>query len=62
MVRARNARNLGNITEADLDSWPKTLRKVKEAYSEAKIVVPGHGGHGGVELIEHTIELCKDRR
>jgi metallo-beta-lactamase class B len=62
LVRARNARNLGNIIEADLKNWPETLKKVKETYSEAKIVVPGHGGHGGPELIERTIELCKNRR
>jgi metallo-beta-lactamase class B len=62
LVRARNARNLGNIAEADLESWPETLKKVKEIYSEAKIVVPGHGGHGGPELVEHTIELCGSRR
>jgi metallo-beta-lactamase class B len=58
LVRARNARNLGNTAEADVKSWPKTLKKVKETFPDAKIVVPGHGQPGAMELIEHTVSLC----
>ena len=60
LVKSLNARNLGNIKEADLVSYPATLKKVKERYSEAKIVVPGHGRPGWIELIDHTIELCNN--
>ena len=60
MVKSLNARNLGNITDADVESWPKTLTKVKEAYPDAKIAVPGHGQPGGIELIDHTIKLCNN--
>jgi metallo-beta-lactamase class B len=59
MVKSRNAQNLGNTKEADLDQWPKILKKVREAYSEAKIVIPGHGLYGGTDLIDHTIELLR---
>jgi metallo-beta-lactamase class B len=59
MVKSRNAQNLGNTKEADLDEWPKTLKKVRQEYSEAKIVIPGHGQYGGIDLIDHTIELLK---
>ena len=61
MVKSLNARNLGNLTDADVESWPKTLKKVKKAYPGAKIVVPGHGRPGGLELIDHTIELCNNQ-
>lgn len=60
MVKSLNARNLGNITDADVASWPGTLKKVKATYPEAKIVVPGHGRPGGMELIDHTIDLCNN--
>ena len=60
MVKSQNATNLGNVTDADVESWPKTLRKVKETYPSAKIVVPGHGRPGGTELIDHTINLCNN--
>jgi len=60
LVRTRNARNLGNTAEADVESWPKTLKKVKEAFPDVKIVVPGHGQPGGMELIDQTIKLCNN--
>jgi hypothetical protein len=44
-----------------VESWPKTLQKVKEAYPGARIVVPGHGRPGGLDLIDHTIELCNNQ-
>ena len=60
MVKSMNAGNLGNTTETDVESWPDTLKKVKEVYHEIKIVVPGHGQPGGIELIDHTINLCRN--
>jgi metallo-beta-lactamase class B len=60
LIKSQNAKNLGNIKEADLMSYPATLKKVREKYSEAKIVIPGHGRPGGIELVDHTIELCNN--
>ena len=41
-----------------VDNIPATLKKVKTAYRNARIVVPGHGDPGGPELIDHTLKLC----
>lgn len=59
MVKSINSRNLGFTGDGDLTAYPATLEKVKQLYSDAKIVIPGHGRYGGVELIDHTIELTK---
>ncbi|MBN2314957.1 MAG: subclass B1 metallo-beta-lactamase [Sedimentisphaerales bacterium] len=61
LVKSLNAKNIGNIEDADLDAYPTTLRKVKETFSNAKIVIPGHGRPGGLDLIDHTIKLCNNR-
>jgi len=61
LVKSLNARNLGNTEDADLINYPATLKKVREKYSGAKIVIPGHGRLGGIELIDHTIELCNNK-
>jgi metallo-beta-lactamase class B len=60
LVKALTAKNIGNTEDADLVNYPITLRKVKERYPDAKIVVPGHDRPGGLDLIEHTIELCNN--
>lgn len=50
---------VGNIGDANLEEWSKTVERIKKEYGTAKIVVPGHGSHGGAELIDYTIELYK---
>lgn len=48
---------VGNIADANINEWSNTIRKVKDLYGTAEIVVPGHGAFGGPELIDYTIEL-----
>jgi metallo-beta-lactamase class B len=62
LVKSLNARNLGDTEEGGLINNPATLKKVKERYSDAKMVVPGHGRPGGIDLIDHTIRLCNNRK
>jgi metallo-beta-lactamase class B VIM len=56
-VKSADARDLGYVAEADLASWPGAMRKVRERYGEAAIVVPGHGEPGDLALLDHTVEL-----
>ena len=51
--------SLGNVADSDIKAWPATLNKVLSMFSNAKIVIPGHGQVGGTELLTHTQELLK---
>jgi len=57
MVKALNAQNLGFTADADLTGWPVALQKVLQKYGDARVVVPGHGTVGGIDLIHHTLNL-----
>ena len=57
LVRSANANNLGNTEDAVLSAWRNTVQKVKEQYPDVAVVIPGHGGSGGIELLSHTMEL-----
>jgi metallo-beta-lactamase class B len=57
MVKALSSRGLGNTADADIDEWSKTIQKVINKHPDAKIVIPGHGQFGGIELLNHTKEL-----
>lgn len=58
MIRSVHATTRGNIEDADLDAWPKTVSRIVDAYgSLATFVIPGHGEVGGPELLTHTISL-----
>ncbi len=57
IVKSLDAHGLGNISESDLNSYPKTLHEIEMQFGNATHVVPGHGDPGGIELIMHTKKL-----
>ena len=57
MLKDNQATSIGNISDADVTAWPKTLDKVKAKFPSARYVVPGHGNYSGTELIEHTKQI-----
>lgn len=57
LVKSASSQNMGNTQEADLQAWKTSIEKVIGAFPEAKMVVPGHGSSGGMELLNHTVEL-----
>ena len=47
----------GYLGAANVKQWSATVRKVKAAYPQAKIVIPGHGNHGGAALLDYTVKM-----
>ncbi|WP_350431530.1 DIM/SIM/IMP family subclass B1 metallo-beta-lactamase [Shewanella sp. H8] len=57
LIKSLSSRTLGYTGEADLEQWPLTVAKVQAQFTQAKIVVPGHGKIGDTSLLSHTIDL-----
>lgn len=57
MVLPVKAEKPGNVADADMKQWPWNVEKVLQRYASAIIVVPGHGLHGDVRLLRHTIDV-----
>ncbi len=53
LIKASGA-SKGNLEDADVAAWPETVERIKSAYPEVKIVIPGHGDTGGKELLDYT--------
>ena len=49
----------GYLGDANVGEWSSTVEKVKQQYSNVKIVIPGHGEIGGIDLLDYTIKLFK---
>ena len=49
----------GNIQDANLQAWPGTIRKVKDRFSNAKIVIPGHSEIGDTSIFNHTLKIVE---
>lgn len=56
LIKELNA-GKGNLEDANVKDWAGTVKKVKEEFRDAKIVVPGHGEAGGKDLLDYTIQL-----
>jgi metallo-beta-lactamase class B len=57
LVKAELFTNLGNVTDADLKEWPRSIYKVMDKFPAVKVVIPGHGNSGGKKLLQHTLDL-----
>ncbi len=58
LIKTLNATK-GFLGDANTVEWSNTVEKVKKAYPNVKIVVPGHGDCGNMELLDYTIKLFK---
>jgi metallo-beta-lactamase class B len=60
MVRGLESTSMGHTTDGDIKEWPITIQKIIDAYPDVKIVIPGHGKYGGINLLYHTLGLLKE--
>ena len=57
LVRGNDQNGLGNLEDADVKAWPKSLSWVKQTYPETRLVVPGHGQGADMSLIDKTLAM-----
>lgn len=60
MCKSIESSNIGNVADGDAVQYPVTIDKVISRFSNAKIVVPGHGNVGGFDLLLHTKVLASN--
>ncbi|GGF49959.1 beta-lactamase [Echinicola rosea] len=56
LVKADGAEK-GNLEDANTTAWPTTVNKIKTAYPNLKVVIPGHGEWGDKNLLTYTEKL-----
>ncbi len=49
----------GNLEDANIEEWSKTVSNIKVRYPNATLIVPGHGKYGDKGLLDYTIALFK---
>ena len=50
----------GYLGDANVAAWSTTVKAVKKAYPDVRMVVPGHGAWGDGKLLDYTIALFKE--
>ena len=61
LVKPLEQKNLGSQSFANFEQWPQSLQNLIDKYPDAKLVVPGHGSHGDMSMVNHTMELLPNR-
>ncbi len=51
---------IGNIADANVSEWVNSVEAVADEFPDAVVVIPGHGEHGGLNLLKHTIEVVEN--
>jgi metallo-beta-lactamase class B len=57
MVKDLASKSPGNLSDANISEWPRTIDRLISGYPGAKTVIPGHGKFGGIDLLTHTKEV-----
>ena len=57
-VKSEDSPDLGNLEDANVEAWPKSLRNVISRCPDPRFVIPGHQGWQGNPL-GHTLELLE---
>lgn len=58
-VKSVAAFGMGNIADANLNEWARSIQNVMSQFSTAKIVVPGHETWSNTQALEHTLRLLE---
>lgn len=61
LVKDLKTNNLGNVADADVNSWPGAIKNLQQRYPRAKVVVPSHGPWGDQSLLSHTLKLLQEQ-
>jgi metallo-beta-lactamase class B len=61
LVKAESSSNLGNIADADLKEWPRSIHTLMKKYPTVLMIVPGHGEWGGSALLQRTLDLLSNK-
>lgn len=60
LIKELNATK-GFLGDANPAAWPATVTALKQHYPKVKLIIPGHGQPGGIELLDYTIELFRGK-
>lgn len=61
MIKADTATTMGNVADADVQSWPRAVARVRAAYPGVRLVIPGHGAVGGPAALPSTERLVAEK-
>ena len=60
LVKSVEAKDLGNLEEANVKEWPATIKNIQAKFKNPKFIITGHQSWTSKESLNHTLELIKE--
>lgn len=60
-LKSAASTSLGNVADADLDAWPRSLDALERKFPEVEITIPGHGA-AAPGALERTRMLLREHK
>ncbi len=60
MIKSTESGTLGNLADADVFSWPKSIHNIEKKYRKVNYVIPGHESWSSTNSIQHTLQMLKE--
>lgn len=60
LVKSSSAVHLGNIADANLESWPLAIQDLMQRYPDARWIIPGHHAWSGRDALVRTLQLLQN--
>ncbi|AUD01470.1 subclass B1 metallo-beta-lactamase [Spirosoma pollinicola] len=59
LIKSVAAFGMGNLADANLNTWAGSIRNVMKNFGNARIVVPGHQDWSDTKSLDHTLKLLE---
>jgi metallo-beta-lactamase class B len=58
-IKSCESKGLGNLADADVKAWPKSIEKVMAKFPNPQFVIPGHQGWSDNNSLQYTLKLLR---
>jgi hypothetical protein len=61
LIKLDTATTVGNVADADVTEWPRSVARVAARYPDATTIIPGHGAVSAHSALALTRTLITDK-
>lgn len=58
-VKSTDTESPGNLSDADIDEWIISIKKVQAKFSQPKFIITGHQSWASRKALKHTLKILK---
>ncbi len=61
-IKSTEAADIGNLSDANINAWSNSIKKVQKTFKNPKFIIPGHEGWASTKSLKYTLKLVKESK